>query len=199
MTLYIPVTKKGMLDSSRMALSEKKYNAMLEAEKEKYTKRFAVLKEDLLEMYTYITNAGEAAVTKDSATSKRGAVYSVWFPYSVAYDRYGITVTTTDAAEAIRIVLEDIKARIDKQEKILQNILYIIEKGYIRMVTNTDEVEEAAEEAPLSNSDLEEKFSSYTRNDTATTPTNDPLTELDNKFNQINGSDGKLEGIKEQY
>lgn len=197
MVLYIPVTKKGMLDSSRVALSEKKYNAMLEAQKEKYAKRFAVLKEDLQEMYDYLVNAGETAVTKDTATSKRGAVYSVWFPYSVAYERYGINVTTTDAAEALKLVLEGITTRIYNQEKTLQTILYNIEKGYIKMVTEEDELEEKE-----SGTDLEEKFRTYTRNDqndTATTSVSDPLTELDNKFNQVSRSDGKLEGIKEQY
>lgn len=156
MVLYIPVTKKGKLDNGRVALSEKKYNEMINAQKNKYSQRFAMLAADMQDIYDYLVIAGISAVTKDSATSKRGAVYTVWFPYSVAYGRSNITVTASNPVEAINYVMDDIKSRISQQNTAMQVIMHDVEEGYVKVVTEEDELE-----LNTVNTDPESKFESY--------------------------------------
>ena len=77
MIMYIPVTKKGKVDTTRKVLSEQAYCKMLEEHKAKYKARLQIIKDDLQDVYDYITTAGEQNAVREGTSSKRAAYYTI--------------------------------------------------------------------------------------------------------------------------
>lgn len=202
MTMYIPVTKKGKVDTTRKVLSEQAYGKMLEEHKAKYGARLQIIKDDLQDVYDYITTAGEQNAVRDGTSSKRAAYYVISFPYSIALGNSIMSVEGRTAAEAVTNLQKKLQQLIKEKDQLLLNILNNCAGEYVKMEADVPaEVEEDADEMLcITGEELNEKFDKYRRNpevdssELSTIPTNsDPNTD----YAKIS-SDGYITGIKEQ-
>lgn len=203
MIMYIPVTKKGKVDTTRKVLSEQAYGKMLEKHKAKYEARLQIIKDDLQDVYDYITTAGEQNAVRDGTSSKRAAYYTISFPYSIALGNSAMSVEGRTAADAVTNLQKKLQQLIKEKDQLLLNILNNCAGEYVKMEADVPaELEEDADEMRCLNAnELKEKFDTYRRNmgvdstDLQTVPTNsDPNTD----YAKIS-SDGTITGIKEQY
>lgn len=202
MTMYIPVTKKGKVDTTRKVLSEQAYGKMLEEHKAKYGARLQIIKDDLQDVYDYITTAGEQNAVRDGTSSKRAAYYVISFPYSIALGNSVMSVEGRTAAEAVTNLQKKLQQLIKEKDQLLLNILNNCAGEYVKMEADVPaEVEEDADEMLcVTGEELNEKFDKYRRNpevdssELSTIPTNsDPNTD----YAKIS-SDGYITGIKEE-
>lgn len=202
MIMYIPVTKKGKVDTTRKVLSEQAYGKMLEEHKAKYGARLQIIKDDLQDVYDYITTAGEQNAVREGTSSKRAAYYTISFPYSIALGYSAMSVEGRTAAEAVANLQKKLQQLIKEKDQLLLNILNNCAGEYVKMEADVPaEVEEDADEMLcITGEELNEKFDKYRRNpevdasDLQTIPTNsDPNTD----YARIK-SDGIITGIKEQ-
>lgn len=203
MTMYIPVTKKGKVDTTRKVLSEQAYGKMLEEHKAKYGARLQIIKDDLQDVYDYITTAGEQNAMRDGTSSKRAAYYTISFPYSIALGNSAMSVEGRTAAEAVTNLQKKLQQLIKEKDQLLLNILNNCAGEYVKMEADVPaEVEEDADEMLcVTGEELNEKFDKYRRNpevdssELSTIPTNsDPNTD----YAKIS-SDGYITGIKEEH
>lgn len=203
MIMYIPVTKKGKVDTTRKVLSEQAYGKMLEEHKAKYGARLQIIKDDLQDVYDYITTAGEQNAVRDGTSSKRSAYYTISFPYSIALGYSAMSVEGRTAAEAVANLQKKLQQLIKEKDQLLLNILNNCAGEYVKMEADVPvELEEDADEMLcVTGEELNEKFDKYRRNpevdssELSTIPTNsDPNTD----YIKIK-SDGTITGIKEQY
>ena len=206
MTMYIPVTKKGKVDTTRKVLSEQAYGKMLEEHKAKYGARLQIIKDDLQDVYDYITTAGEQNAVRDGISSKRAAYYTISFPYSIALGNSAMSVEGRTAAEAVTNLQNKLQQLIKEKDQLLLNILNNCAGEYVKMEADVpaDLEEDADEMLCLNGKDVNGKSDNYCRNpevdstDLQTIPTNsDPNADMTD-YVKIK-SDGTLAGIKEQY
>lgn len=206
MIMYIPVTKKGKVDTTRKVLSEQAYGKMLEEHKAKYESRLQIIKDDLQDVYDYITTAGEQNAVRDGTSSKRAAYYTISFPYSIALGNSAMSVEGRTAAEAVANLQKKLQQLIKEKDQLLLNILNNCAGEYVKMEADVPaELEEDADEMLcLNGEELKEKFDKYRRNpevdssELSTIPTNsDPNADIPD-YMKIK-SDGTITGIKEQY
>ena len=207
MIMYIPVTKKGKVDTTRKVLSEQSYDKMLEEHKEKYGARLQIIKDDLQDVYDYITTAGEQNAVRDGISSKRAAYYTISFPYSIALGNSAMSVEGRTAAEAVTNLQKKLQQLIKEKDQLLLNILNNCAGEYVKM--EADVPTELEEEDPhlmlcVNGRDVNGKSDNYCRNpevdssELSTIPTNsDPNADLSD-YAKIK-SDGTITGIKEQY
>lgn len=207
MTMYIPVTKKGKVDTTRKVLSEQAYGKMLEEHKAKYRARLQIIKDDLQDVYDYITTAGEQNAVRDGTSSKRAAYYTISFPYSIALGYSAMSVEGRTAAEAVANLQKKLQQLIKEKDQLLLNILNNCAGEYVKM--EADVPTELEEEDPhmmlcVNGRDVNGKSDNYCRNpevdssELQTAPTNsDPHSDLPD-YAKIK-SDGTITGIKEQY
>lgn len=203
MIMYIPVTKKGKVDTTRKVLSEQAYGKMLEEHKAKYGTRLQIIKDDLQDVYDYITLAGEQNAVREGTSSKRAAYYTISFPYSIALGYSAMSVEGRTAAEAVANLQKKLQQLIKEKDQLLLNILNNCAGEYVKMEADVPaEVEEDADEMLcVTGEELNEKFDKYRRNpevdssELSTIPTNsDPNTD----YAKIS-SDGYITGIKEEH
>ena len=207
MIMYIPVTKKGKVDTTRKVLSEQAYGKMLEEHKAKYGARLQIIKDDLQDVYDYITTAGEQNAVRDSISSKRAAYYTISFPYSIALSNSAMSVEGRTAAEAVTNLQKKLQQLIKEKDQLLLNILNNCAGEYVKM--EADVPTELEEEDPhmmlcVNGRDINGKSDNYCRNpevdstDLQAVPANsDPNADLPD-YAKIK-SDGTITGIKEQY
>lgn len=206
MTMYIPVTKKGKVDTTRKVLSEQAYGKMLEEHKAKYGARLQIIKDDLQDVYDYITTAGEQNAVRDGASSKRATYYTISFPYSIALGNSALVIDGRTAAEAVANLQKKLQQLIKEKDQLLLNILNNCAGEYVKMEADVpaDLEEDADEMLCVTGEELNEKFDKYRRNpgvdssELSTIPTNsDPNADIPD-YARIK-SDGTITGIKEQY
>ena len=206
MIMYIPVTKKGKVDTTRKVLSEQAYGKMLEEHKAKYGARLQIIKDDLQDVYDYITTAGEQNAVRDGISSKRAAYYTISFPYSIALGNSAMSVEGRTAAEAVTNLQKKLQQLIKEKDQLLLNILNNCAGEYVKMEADVpaDLEEDADEMLCLNGEELNKKFDTYRRNpgvdssELSTIPTDsDPNADLPD-YAKIK-SDGTITGIKEQY
>lgn len=206
MTMYIPVTKKGKVDTTRKVLSEQAYGKMLEEHKAKYGARLQIIKDDLQDVYDYITTAGEQNAVRDGASSKRATYYTISFPYSIALGNSALVIDGRTAAEAVANLQKKLQQWIKEKDQLLLNILNNCAGEYVKMEADVpaDLEEDADEMLCVTGEELNEKFDKYRRNpgvdssELSTIPTNsDPNADIPD-YARIK-SDGTITGIKEQY
>ena len=205
MIMYIPVTKKGKVDTTRKVLSEQAYGKMLEGYKEKYGARLQIIKDDLQDVYDYITTAGEQNAVREGTSSKRAAYYTISFPYSIALGYSAMSVEGRTAAEAVANLQKKLQQLIKEKDQLLLNILNNCAGEYVKMEADVPvELEEDSDEMLCINGEeLNKKFDTYRRTpevdstDLQTIPTNsDPDADIPD-YMKIK-SDGTITGIKEQ-
>lgn len=205
MTMYIPVTKKGKVDTTRKVLSEQAYGKMLEEHKVKYRARLQIIKDDLQDVYDYITQAGEQNAVRDGTSSKRAAYYTISFPYSIALGYSAMSVEGRTAAEAVANLQKKLQQLIKEKDQLLLNILNNCAGEYVKMEADvpTELEEDADEMLCVTGEELNGKFDKYRRNpevdstELQTVPTNsDPNASIPD-YMKIK-SDGTIAGIKEQ-
>lgn len=203
MIMYIPVTKKGKVDTTRKVLSEQAYGKMLEEHKAKYGARLQIIKDDLQDVYDYITTAGEQNAVRDGTSSKRAAYYMISFPYSIALGYSAMSVEGRTAAEAVTNLQKKLQQLIKEKDQLLLNILNNCAGEYVKMEADVpaDLEEDADEMLCLNGEELNKKFDTYRRNpgvdssELSTIPTNsDPNTDYDKI-----SSDGYITGINEEH
>lgn len=206
MIMYIPVTKKGRVDTTRKVLSEQAYSKMLEELKEKYGARLKIIKDDLQDVHDYLTVAGEQNAVKDGTSSKRSAYYVITFPYSVALGDSVMSVEGRTAAEAVSTLQQKLQQWIKDKDHLLQNILDSCAGDYVKMEADVpvELGEDVDDRMILTGEELNKKFDTYRRDpgvdssELQTVPTNSD-SDLDNTNYVKVRSDGTLTGIKEQY
>lgn len=203
MTMYIPVTKKGKVDTTRKVLSEQAYGKMLEEHKAKYGARLQIIKDDLQDVYDYITTAGEQNAVRDGISSKRAAYYTISFPYSIALGNSAMSVEGRTAAEAVTNLQKKLQQLIKEKDQLLLNILNNCAGEYVKMEADvpTGPEEDNDEMLRINYAELVQKQNEWQRNqevistDLQTAPTNsDPNTD----YARIK-SDGIITGIKEEH
>lgn len=203
MIMYIPVTKKGKVDTTRKVLSEQAYGKMLEEHKAKYGARLQIIKDDLQDVYDYITTAGEQNAVREGTSSKRAAYYTISFPYSIALGNSAMSVEGRTAAEAVTNLQKKLQQLIKEKDQLLLNILNNCAGEYVKMEAEVpaDLEEDADEMLCLNGEELNKKFDTYRRNpgvdssELSTIPTNsDPNTD----YAKIS-SDGYITGINEEH
>lgn len=206
MIMYIPVTKKGKVDTTRKVLSEQAYGKMLEEHKAKYRARLQIIKDDLQDVYDYITQAGEQNAVRDGTSSKRAAYYTISFPYSIALGYSAMSVEGRTAAEAVTNLQKKLQQLIKEKDQLLLNILNNCAGEYVKMEADvsTGPEEDNDEMLRINYAELVQKQNEWQRNQEAdssklsTVPTNsDPNADIPD-YMKIK-SDGTLAGIKEQY
>ena len=206
MTMYIPVTKKGKVDTTRKVLSEQAYGKMLEEHKAKYGARLQIIKDDLQDVYDYITTAGEQNAVRDSISSKRAAYYTISFPYSIALGNSAMSVEGRTAAEAVTNLQKKLQQLIKEKDQLLLNILNNCAGEYVKMEADVPAgpEEDNNELLRINYAEFVQKQNEYRRNpevdssELQTAPTNsDPNADLPD-YAKIK-SDGTITGIKEQY
>ena len=206
MTMYIPVTKKGKVDTTRKVLSEQAYGKMLEEHKAKYGARLQIIKDDLQDVYDYITTAGEQNAVRDGISSKRAAYYTISFPYSIALGNSAMSVEGRTAAEAVTNLQKKLQQLIKEKDQLLLNILNNCAGEYVKMEADvpTGPEEDNNELLRINYAEFVQKQNEYRRNpevdssELQTAPTNsDPNADLPD-YAKIK-SDGTITGIKEQY
>lgn len=205
MIMYIPVTKKGKVDTTRKVLSEQAYGKMLEEHKAKYGARLQIIKDDLQDVYDYITLAGEPNAVREGTSSKRAAYYTISFPYSIALGYSAMSVEGRTAAEAVANLQKKLQQLIKEKDQLLLNILNNCAGEYVKMEADVPvELEEDSDEMLCINGEeLNKKFDTYRRtpevdsSELQTIPTNsDPDAGIPD-YMKIK-SDGTITGIKEQ-
>lgn len=203
MTMYIPVTKKGKVDTTRKVLSEQAYGKMLEEHKAKYGARLQIIKDDLQDVYDYITTAGEQNAVRDGTSSKRSAYYTISFPYSIALGNSALVIDGRTAAEAVANLQKKLQQWIKDKDQLLLNILNNCAGEYVKMEADvpTELEDDNTELLRINYAELVQKQNEYRHNpevdstDLQTAPTNsDPNTD----YARIK-SDGTLAGIKEEH
>ena len=206
MTMYIPVTKKGKVDTTRKVLSEQAYGKMLEEHKAKYGARLQIIKDDLQDVYDYITTAGEQNAVRDGISSKRAAYYTISFPYSIALGNSAMSVEGRTAAEAVTNLQKKLQQLIKEKDQLLLNILNNCAGEYVKMEADVPAgpEEDNNELLRINYAEFVQKQNEWQRNQEAdsselqTAPTNsDPNADLPD-YAKIK-SDGTITGIKEQY
>lgn len=206
MTMYIPVTKKGKVDTTRKVLSEQAYGKMLEEHKAKYGARLQIIKDDLQDVYDYITTAGEQNAVREGTSSKRAAYYTISFPYSIALGYSAMSVEGRTAAEAVANLQKKLQQLIKEKDQLLLNILNSCAGEYVKMEADVPvELKEDSDEMMhLDGEELRKKFDTYRRDpevdvsELQTEPTNSNSDLDDTSYVKIK-SDGTLMGLKEQY
>lgn len=205
MTMYIPVTKKGKVDTTRKVLSEQAYGKMLEEHKAKYGARLQIIKDDLQDVYDYIFQAGEQNAVRDGISSKRAAYYTISFPYSIALGNSAMSVEGRTAAEAVTNLQKKLQQLIKEKDQLLLNILNNCAGEYVKMEADvpTGPEEDNDEMLRINYAELIQKQNEWQRNqegdssDLQTVPTNsDPDAGIPD-YMKIR-SDGTIAGIKEQ-
>ena len=205
MIMYIPVTKKGKVDTTRKVLSEQAYGKMLEEHKAKYGARLQIIKDDLQDVYDYITLAGEQNAVREGTSSKRAAYYTISFPYSIALGYSAMSVEGRTAAEAVANLQKKLQQLIKEKDQLLLNILNNCAGEYVKMEADVPvELEGDSDEMLCINGEeLNKKFDTYRRtpevdsSELQTIPTNsDPSADIPD-YMKIK-SDGTITGIKEQ-
>lgn len=205
MIMYIPVTKKCKVDTTRKVLSEQAYGKMLEEHKAKYGARLQIIKDDLQDVYDYITLAGEQNAVREGTSSKRAAYYTISFPYSIALGYSAMSVEGRTAAEAVANLQKKLQQLIKEKDQLLLNILNNCAGEYVKMEADVPvELEEDSDEMLCINGEeLNKKFDTYRRtpevdsSELQTIPTNsDPNAGIPD-YMKIK-SDGTITGIKEQ-
>lgn len=205
MIMYIPVTKKGKVDTTRKVLSEQAYGKMLEEHKAKYGARLQIIKDDLQDVYDYITTAGEQNAVRDGISSKRAAYYTISFPYSIALGNSAMSVEGRTAAEAVTNLQKKLQQLIKEKDQLLLNILNNCAGEYVKMEADVPtEVEKDPDFMLCVNGrDVNGKSDNYCHNlevdstDLQTVPTNsDPNADMTD-YVKIK-SDGTIAVIKEQ-
>lgn len=205
MIMYIPVTKKGKVDTTRKVLSEQAYGKMLEEHKAKYGARLQIIKDDLQDVYDYITTAGEQNAVRDGTSSKRATYYTISFPYSIALGNSALVIDGRTAAEAVANLQKKLQQWIKEKDQLLLNILNNCAGEYVKMEADVPaELEEDNDEMLRINyAELVQKQNEWQRNQEAdssklsTVPTNsDPNADMTD-YIKIK-SDGTITGIKEQ-
>lgn len=205
MIMYIPVTKKGKVDTTRKVLSEQAYGKMLEEHKAKYGARLQIIKDDLQDVYDYITLAGEQNAVRDGTSSKRAAYYTISFPYSIALGDSSMSVEGRTAAETVANLQKKLQQLIKEKDQLLLNILNTCAGEYVKMEADAPAEVEEDTDVPLriGYAEFSKKQEELRRNQEAdssklsTVPTNsDPDAGIPD-YMKIK-SDGTITGIKEQ-
>ena len=206
MTMYIPVTKKGKVDTTRKVLSEQAYGKMLEEHKAKYGARLQIVTDDLQDVYDYITTAGEQNAVRDGISSKRAAYYTISFPYSIALGNSAMSVEGRTAAEAVTNLQKKLQQLIKEKDQLLLNILNNCAGEYVKMEADvpTGPEEDNNEMLRINYAELIQKQNERQRNQEgdstklSTVPTNsDPNADIPD-YMKIK-SDGTITGIKEEH
>ena len=206
MTMYIPVTKKGKVDTTRKVLSEQAYGKMLEEHKAKYGSRLQIIKDDLQDVYDYITTAGEQNAVRDGISSKRAAYYTISFPYSIALGNSAMSVEGRTAAEAVTNLQKKLQQLIKEKDQLLLNILNNCAGEYVKMEADvpTGPEEDNDEMLCINYAELVQKQNEYRSNlevdssELQTALTNsDPDAGIPD-YMKIR-SDGTITGIKEEH
>lgn len=206
MTMYIPVTKKGKVDTTRKVLSEQAYSKMLEEHKAKYGARLQIIKDDLQDVYDYITLAGERNAVRDGTSSKRAAYYVISFPYSIALGDSAMIIDGRTAAEAVTNLQQKLQQWIKDKDQLLLTILNNCAGEYVKMEADVPvELEEDADEMLCLNGDeLKKKFDTYRRDpgvdssDLQTIPTSSDSDADNTSYLRIGAYDTRM-GDKEQH
>lgn len=205
MIMYIPVTKKGKVDTTRKVLSEQAYGKMLEEHKAKYGARLQIIKDDLQDVYDYITTAGEQNAVREGTSSKRAAYYTISFPYSIALGDSSMSVEGRTAAEALSTLQQKLQQWIKEKDQLLLTILNNCAGEYVKMEADVPTEFEEDTDVPLriGYAEFTQKQEELRRNQEddssklQTIPTNsDPNADIPD-YMKIK-SDGTITGIKEQ-
>lgn len=205
MIMYIPVTQKGKVDTTRKVLSEGAYLKKLDEERSRYAARLQVIKDDLTDTYNWVKNKREEAITDETISKHGNNAYTISFPFSIALNCVSISFSGKTKTDAINTFLENMETTIKSKDTLLEDIISKYSGKYVKMEADVPvELEEDTDEILcITGEELNQKFDKYRRNpevdssDLQTIPTNsDPNADIPD-YMKIK-SDGTITGIKEQ-